>query len=744
MQKHEIAKSISKASQRRAGHTERRVCVLVLGMHRSGTSVLTGLFGALGCEMPKTLLKATPDNLKGYWESRAVMELNDAALASAGSKWDDLALFNIDWYSSPIYLQFLERGREVIRDEFSNSPFFVLKDPRICRLTPYWLAVLEAEQVLPVAALALRNPMEVAQSLQKRDGMSLEYGLLLWLGHMLEAERASREIPRIVVSYNQSLQNWRDVADNAGRVFGFAWPRPEAVSSFDLAQYLDPNSRHNQIDDKETFENRDISVWIRDTYRILNRFSLAPLEREAVEDLEMLDLIREQVNVAIDAFRGFLLAAERNRQDGIALEREVVRLQEDLSATSAAHDALTIERDQMQQALDDLAKFEAETLHAQEISAKAAARAEVLEASLLMESERLTALEKQVDERQSASEALKAELNYRLEAQAELEMALRAAKEELLGLESLRHEVALQNSRLEQRGEELTQAWAHVKRLEDRLELFTASQRELEQALIEERDRAVRLDGKLAESERWVFNLAGERSKADAAIARLQQQLRLQERALTSAENAAERLDAQLKQARQTIATNSIAVDPSQIEEMGRQNTYLKNELVAAQQALRSAEPQLAQLPEFQRKLEERVKEIALITGMLKQAEEDAQAMAAKLVAVPELQRKLSERVDEITIMTGLLKQAEEDAQAIAQRQDWLLAVNAVLTRRGRWWRLMPARWARARQAKRLAENNLFDSELYLEMYPDVAQSRMVPIEHFLRHGLEEGRLCPR
>jgi hypothetical protein len=77
-----------------------RSVVLVLGMHRSGTSALSRMLSLLGCDLPKTLMPESPDNARGYWESWPVTHLNDAVLASGGSRWDDWLPFNANWYDS--------------------------------------------------------------------------------------------------------------------------------------------------------------------------------------------------------------------------------------------------------------------------------------------------------------------------------------------------------------------------------------------------------------------------------------------------------------------------------------------------------------------------------------------------------------------------------------------------------------------------------------------------------------------
>lgn len=78
----------------------RRQALLVLGMHRSGTSMCSGLLSKLGAASPKTLMKANERNPKGYYESSAFMAFHDKILASAGSDWADWTRFNPDWFET--------------------------------------------------------------------------------------------------------------------------------------------------------------------------------------------------------------------------------------------------------------------------------------------------------------------------------------------------------------------------------------------------------------------------------------------------------------------------------------------------------------------------------------------------------------------------------------------------------------------------------------------------------------------
>ena len=89
----------------------------------------------------------------------------------------------------------------------------MLKDPRICRFVPLWRAVLGRLGVAPKVVVPLRHPLEVAGSLARRDGMPEDEALLLWLRHCLEAEAATRGLPRSFLRYDDLVADWRPAVD---------------------------------------------------------------------------------------------------------------------------------------------------------------------------------------------------------------------------------------------------------------------------------------------------------------------------------------------------------------------------------------------------------------------------------------------------------------------------------------------------------------------------------------------------
>jgi flagellar motor protein MotB len=99
------------------------------------------------------------------------------------------------------------------------------------------------------------------------------------------------------------------------------------------------------------------------------------------------------------------------------------------------------------------------------------------------------------------------------------------------------------------------------------------------------------------------------------------------------------------------------------------------------------------------------------------------------------------ERSREVVLLTNLLAREEERHEELADRLTWSAAVHEMLLEQPKSWSLLSAVERRRRQLLRLRSAGLFDHEAYLKRYPDVRDSGMDPLSHYLLHGLREGRL---
>jgi hypothetical protein len=173
--------------------------VCVLGMHRSGTSLATRMLHLLGVSLGDDTRLSGPasDNPTGFWEHGRLVDINAAILHHYGGTWDEPPAFPPDWAASAELDALRAEARGVVADELPSSGWWGWKDPRTCLTLPFWQALLTPSLYL----LCLRHPLEVAASLQRRDGFDLAKGVRLWLLHTEAALRYSQGAPRCQVSY---------------------------------------------------------------------------------------------------------------------------------------------------------------------------------------------------------------------------------------------------------------------------------------------------------------------------------------------------------------------------------------------------------------------------------------------------------------------------------------------------------------------------------------------------------------
>lgn len=707
----------------------RRMALLVLGMHRSGTSALTRVFSLLGAELPATLLGGNPTNPTGHWESDAVRGFNDATLAAMGSDWFDWLAVNDGWSRSLAYHGYVERARGVLRAEFGEAPLFALKDPRICRLAGFWLDVLDAEGVEAAIVMPLRNPLEVADSLARRDGVDAQVALLVWLRHVLEAEAATRGRARLVVSYDQVLGQWAQVAERAERELGVVWPRGVLGVGEEVEAFISQDLRHHRRADGAVVDNPLVSGWVRRAYGVL----LGWAERgERACDYAELDAVRAALD---EAGPGFARPLRRIAQQ----QRELEDLNAQRAALEARVEALNGELAQRgrerQEAVDGLAELARAYQTAQarlDEMALNEGRGEDERAAMAREIEHLRAQAPMLE--QCAQEAQARVAGLEQEA-GELRAALEEHRQRLgeleNGLNSRQDDLAQARVALEQEGK-------RANRLSDELEV--------------EQQCGLELAGELAEAQALLQDQAEQLRAAMDQVAAMAEMLtalrgdfadRGEELAAARATQAAWAAEArEAKEAaleRQEEAAREIAelarlLQEAEGEAALWQGHWQEGEQSHAAMVIRHGEAEQAWGRQA-RELEQHVAELEQARG---RAVEQAQGLQAEKVR---LEQQLSERFGELATMSGLLSTESERAMRGAAQIEWLREVHRVTGRRPRWWLAMPRRWQSARMAQNLAEAGLFDEEAYLARYPDVAAQGHEPLRHYILFGMAEGRV---
>jgi len=276
-------------------------------MHRSGTSALGGVINALGAAGPKTPLPSHIANPRGFFESAPLTLAHDELLAVAGSSWHDWRQLNQQRINSEATEPYLQKIKQLLIDEFGDEPLIVIKDPRTCRFVPFMSSILDEMNVSPVALLPIRNPLEVAYSLHRRDKIAPPKSLLLWLRHVLEAEYHSRHMPRYILSYEGFLADWRKHMERAAEKTGVVWPAQPDHSDVKVEQFLTTDLYHERSTLEDMRNHPDVTSLVRETYQILTTIAAGD-EDDGL--LAQLDVMRTRFDEACETFSAAMATEE--------------------------------------------------------------------------------------------------------------------------------------------------------------------------------------------------------------------------------------------------------------------------------------------------------------------------------------------------------------------------------------------------------------------------------------------------
>ena len=196
--------------------------VCTLGMHRSGTSLVSRVLNVLGVYLgpQEQLMRPSTDNPTGHWESRPIKEINDEILSLLGGSWQEPPSLGAGWERSPELAGPRHRAREVIEADFSGTELWGFKDPRNSLTLPFWQRILDPMRYV----ICLRNPLDVAASAgasnRGEDTVPFEQGVELWLTYVRGALAATAGHPRHFVFYEDLMTDPEPVVRELARFIG--------------------------------------------------------------------------------------------------------------------------------------------------------------------------------------------------------------------------------------------------------------------------------------------------------------------------------------------------------------------------------------------------------------------------------------------------------------------------------------------------------------------------------------------
>jgi hypothetical protein len=266
--------------------------LVVLGMHRSGTSATTRAMAALGADLGDRLMPAAGgNNDKGFFEDYDIVKLNVELMTAAGMDWHSLGELDVSRIPPERLEAFQTEALATLRAKCQGK-IFALKDPRLARLITLWKPVFDRVGVPVKYVLSVRNPLSVARSLAKRDGMVEEKAVQLWLEHVVPSLVETRDCPRVIVEYDALLD--QPVAELERIAARLSLP----VEAQRLEEYsegfLEEGLRHTRFQAEDLSQARSVPSAVRQLYQAL----VEACENDSTDTAEL--------RAALDGARQFL------------------------------------------------------------------------------------------------------------------------------------------------------------------------------------------------------------------------------------------------------------------------------------------------------------------------------------------------------------------------------------------------------------------------------------------------------
>jgi hypothetical protein len=240
--------------------------VLLLGMHRSGTSAIARGLGALSVYLGNDFLDAQPENPTGYWEDKGIVEVNERVLGALGLKWDDTSAIDRRTFERRRVRALRRDAIRYLKRTFTSTSLWGFKDPRTIRVLPFWQRTLRECEVEDSYVVAIRNPRSVAASLFARQAMDADVAYRLWLVHMVPFFNDIIGKPFVVVDYDLLMRDSRAQLARIAHRLGVPFEASSVEIDGFASGFLDASLRHSVFEPDDFDDGSAVAQLTRDAY----------------------------------------------------------------------------------------------------------------------------------------------------------------------------------------------------------------------------------------------------------------------------------------------------------------------------------------------------------------------------------------------------------------------------------------------------------------------------------------------
>ena len=229
---------------------------LITGMHRSGTSITARLFYEAGADMgdPDKFYPGDKWNPDGYFEQPKFHSVN---MPLINGPWGKLSYFRLP--SEKTIIRRARKFSKIIPEIAKEYKGKVVKETRFCLTFPAWKAYgTDINKVL----INIREPIQVANSLKKRNHIPVRIGLKLWYEHNSRILKYTENVPRMILNYNDLLDSERSFSELKRALIFMEIDIPDIKITTILKTFVKPSMNHN-IASNFNYDKRIGSLWNR-------------------------------------------------------------------------------------------------------------------------------------------------------------------------------------------------------------------------------------------------------------------------------------------------------------------------------------------------------------------------------------------------------------------------------------------------------------------------------------------------
>jgi hypothetical protein len=255
--------------------------IFIIGMHRSGTSLVANLLNKAGAFLGESddLLPPNFDNRYGFYENKEFVEINDKILEKFGLQWDSAK--TPDFEKKIDLKKEKELANEFIKEISSGHNVVAFKDPRATLTLPFWRDIIDVDiKVLFVR----RNPLEICASLKKRNNFSKKKSLTIWENYKRQGLKNIEGLDTLFVNYDDILDN---PFPNFVRMLKFLDVEYNESILKKMYFTLDPEVKHSTYSNKDFMEDEEITEEQKELLKTFDKKYKEQLQSDPIEEIDI-------------------------------------------------------------------------------------------------------------------------------------------------------------------------------------------------------------------------------------------------------------------------------------------------------------------------------------------------------------------------------------------------------------------------------------------------------------------------